>query len=55
MTYRKYLRQLVETQTAILVTGGKECGKSAMIRLFIEKYFNGQLILHGSNEDSALR
>lgn len=26
-----------------------------MIRLFIDKHFNGQLVLRGSNEDSALR
>jgi hypothetical protein len=55
MVYRKYLRQLVETQTAILVTGGKECGKTAMIRLFVDKYFAGQMVLRGSNEDAALR
>jgi ABC-type polar amino acid transport system ATPase subunit len=53
--YRKYLKQLVDMQTTILVTGGKECGKSAMIRLFLDKHFNGQLVLRGSNDDSALR
>ena len=53
--YRKYLKQLVDMQTTILVTGGKESGKSAMILLFLDKHFNGQLILRGSNDDSALR
>jgi hypothetical protein len=55
VVYRKYLRQLVETQTAIVVTGGKECGKSAMLRLFIDRYFNGQMVVRGSSEEAALR
>lgn len=55
LVYKKYLKQLVELQTNIVVIGSKESGKSAMIKLFVDKHFNGQMIIRGDNEEQALR
>lgn len=49
------MKQLAEMQVPLMIIGLKECGKTSMIRLFLDKFFNAQIISKGNSTEQGIK